>query len=254
MGERKFVKTEDIMGYPVDNLTYEKIVMDLPEYLNSEKKMTAISVNPQIIVEGEKHPLVLELIKKSTHRIPDGIGIVLVSKMTKGSIKERVAGIELMKAFLRYADEHGKSIFLFGAKPEILKDAAASIQREYRNLILKGTIDGYTSLSEKEVVDQINQTKPDFLFVALGFPRQEEWLERNVPFLNASVFQDVGGSFDVLSGHVKRAPQFFIDVHLEWLYRSLSDPKRIGRIFQLPVFLVKSLWWKVRNNDKTHNK
>lgn len=244
------MKTENIMGYPVDNLTYAKIIADLPGYLDSEKKMTVVSLNPQIIVEGKEHPLVLELIQKSTHRIPDGIGIVLVSKLTKGPIKERVAGIELMKAFLRYANDHEKSIFLYGAQPEILKDAAANVKKDYPNLMISGTIDGYTSLSEDEVVYQINQTQPDFLFVALGFPRQEEWLARNVPSLNVSVFQDVGGSFDILSGHVKRAPQFFIDAHLEWLYRSLSNPKRIGRIFQLPVFLVKSLWWKVRDKNE----
>ncbi len=110
-------------------------------------------------------------------------------------------------------------------------------------------IDGYTNLSEEEVVERINRAKPDFLFVALGFPKQEEWLARNIERLDVSVFQDVGGSFDVLSGHVKRAPQFFIDTHLEWLYRSLTDRKRFKRILQLPVFVIKSLCWKVRTKD-----
>lgn len=114
---------------------------------------------------------------------------------------------------------------------------------------IAGAIDGYTTLSEDQVVEQINQAAPDFLFVALGFPRQEQWLARNSERLKVSIFQDVGGSFDVLSGHVKRAPQFYLDHHLEWLYRSLSNPARIGRIFQLPVFVVKSLWWKMRNNE-----
>jgi N-acetylglucosaminyldiphosphoundecaprenol N-acetyl-beta-D-mannosaminyltransferase len=89
-----------------------------------------------------------------------------------------------------------------------------------------------------------------FLFVALGFPKQEQWLAKNIDKLSVNVFQDVGGSFDVLSGHVKRAPQFYIDHHLEWLYRSLSNPARIGRIFQLPFFIVKSLWWKLKGGNK----
>ena len=83
----------------------------------------------------------------------------------------------------------------------------------------------------------------------MGFPKQEQWLSKNIDQINASIFQDVGGSLDVLSGHVKRAPQFFIKYHLEWLYRSLSNPKRLGRILQLPVFVVKSLWWKVRRRN-----
>src|SRR5699024_4070671 len=109
MGGETTVTTEKIMGVPVDGITYADILDDLPNYLESHKKMTAISVNPQIIVESQKYPDIIEFIKKSTHRIPDGIGIVLVSKLTGGKIKERVAGIELMKQFLTYANKNGKS-------------------------------------------------------------------------------------------------------------------------------------------------
>ncbi|AYW46823.1 glycosyltransferase [Tetragenococcus koreensis] len=242
------------MGVPIDVITYNDIINDLPNYLHNDKKMSAISVNPQIIVEGQNHSEIYDFIEKSTHRIPDGIGIVLVSKLTGGQIKERVAGIELMVRFLDYANAYGKSIFLYGAKPEVVADAATQIEKDYPNLTLSGQIDGYTTLSEKEIIKKINQAKPDFLFVALGFPKQEKWLAKNISRLDVSVFQDVGGSFDVLSGHVKRAPQFFIDVHLEWLYRSVTDPKRFKRILQLPVFVIKSLFWKVRTkNDKKNS-
>ncbi|GAA3014037.1 WecB/TagA/CpsF family glycosyltransferase [Tetragenococcus solitarius] len=246
--------TEEIMGVPVDVLTYDDIVNDLPNYLNNNgKKMSAISVNPQIIVEGQKYPEIYPFIKRSTHRIPDGIGIVLVSKLIGGQIKERVAGIELMYRFLEYANKEKKSIFLYGAKPAVVDDAALQIKKNYPDLKLSGKIDGYTNLTEEEIIQKINLACPDFLFVALGFPKQEEWLARNIPRLDVSVFQDVGGSFDVLSGHVKRAPQFFINVHLEWLYRSLSDPKRFKRILQLPLFVIKSLCWKVCIKDDKKN-
>lgn len=241
--------TEKIMDFPVDIINYDDIIDDLSNYLQTEKKMSAISVNPQIIIEGQSYPEIQEFVKESTHRIPDGIGIVLVSKLTGGQIKERVAGIELMFRFLDYANAYKKSIFLYGAKPQVVTDAAKQIKKDYPNLILSDKIDGYTNLSEEEVVERINRAKPDFLFVALGFPKQEEWLARNIERLDVSVFQDVGGSFDVLSGHVKRAPQFFIDTHLEWLYRSLTDRKRFKRILQLPVFVIKSLFWKVRTKD-----
>jgi len=205
--------TEKIMGFPVDTINYDDVIDDLPKYLQTDKKMSAISVNPQIIIEGQDYPEIQEFVKKSTHRIPDGIGIVLVSKLTGGQIKERVAGIELMFRFLDYANAYKKSIFLYGAKPQVVSDAAEQIKKDYPNLILSDKIDGYTNFSEEEVVERINKVKPDFLFVALGFPKQEEWLARNIERLDVSVFQDVGGSFDVLSGHVKRAPQFFIDTH-----------------------------------------
>ncbi|EOL48970.1 WecB/TagA/CpsF family glycosyltransferase [Enterococcus phoeniculicola] len=243
------MKQDTMMGVPIDALTYEEIVKDIPEYLETDKKMTAISVNPQIVTEARKYPEIVSFIKESTHRIPDGIGIVMVSKLTKGPIKTRVAGIELMTKFLAYANEHKRSVFFYGAKPEVIKDAVKNIQNQYPDLHIKGAVDGYTKLTEEELVDQINDQQPDFLFVGLGFPRQEQWLARNVDKLNVSIFQDVGGSFDVFSGHVKRAPQFYIDYHLEWLYRSVSNPKRIGRIFQLPVFVWKSLLWKMRKKE-----
>lgn len=237
------MKTEEIMDIPVDNVTYKTIMAELPDYFKSDKKMTVVSVNPQIIVEGQNFPEIVRFIKKCTHRIPDGIGVVLVSKLIGGSIKERITGYDLMLHFLNYANDHQNSVFFYGAKPEILEDMIKNIAQDYPNLKIIGHVDGYTDMLEKDVVKEINKVSPDFLFVALGFPKQELWLSRNVQNLNVSVFQDVGGSFDVLSGHVKRAPNFFIKYHLEWLYRSVSNPKRLGRIFQLPIFVTKSLIW-----------
>lgn len=238
---------EEIMEICVDQVTYDSIISDIPNYLYTDKKMTAISVNPQIILEGQKYPEIVNFVNSATHRIPDGIGIVLVSKLFGGKINERVAGIELMMRFLEYANRNHLSAFFYGAKPTILKDALSNINRDFPNLKITGGIDGYTELKEEEIVKQINKTKPNFLFVALGFPKQEEWLSRNISKIDASIFQDVGGSLDVISGHVKRAPNFFIKTHTEWLYRSLSNPKRIGRIFQLPIFLIKSILWKLKN-------
>lgn len=237
---------EEIIGVPVDNITYEDIMSDLPIYIQSNNKMTVISVNPQIIVGSNKYPDVVNFIKKATHRIPDGIGIVIVSKMTGGQIGERVTGYDLMVKFLEYANFNKKSCFFYGAKPDVLTDALINIQSLFPDLVIAGSIDGYTNKSNEEIIFEINQKEPDFLFIALGFPRQEQWLHQNLSKLDAKVFQDVGGSFDVLSGHVKRAPDFFIKNHLEWLYRSLSNPTRFYRILQLPIFVVKSLAWHIR--------
>jgi N-acetylglucosaminyldiphosphoundecaprenol N-acetyl-beta-D-mannosaminyltransferase len=237
------MKTDVIMGIPVDSLTKEDVLKDVTFSLNNGKKMSIISVNPQIVSESNKYPEIVEFIKQGTHRIPDGIGIVLVSRIKKGNIRARLAGFDIMMELLQYANEKKKSIFLYGAHSEVLKDALRNIRVSYPDLQILGSIDGYTNLTEREVVEEINKKNPDFLFVALGFPRQELFLARNINILNATVFQDIGGSLDVISGHAKRAPNFFIKWHLEWLYRSLSSPKRIGRILQLPVFLIKSLGW-----------
>lgn len=234
------------MGIPVDYLTYERILNDVKDFTEiKNEKMTITSVNPQIMIGTKKYPEVVEFIKKSTHRIPDGIGIVLASKLTGGKITSRITGFDLMLKLLEYANDNKKSVFFYGATPKVLSKMIENLAIQYPNLVISGGIDGYTVLPNKEIIEEINQVKPDFLFVAMGFPKQEIWLNQNYESLEVKVFQDVGGSFDVLSGEVKRAPKFFVDNHLEWLYRSLSDPKRIYRIFQLPIFLLRSLFWKV---------
>lgn len=244
------MNNELIMGVPVDHITYKMILRDVKNCLESEyEKLTITSVNPQILVGTKKFPEVIEFIEKSTHRIPDGVGIVLASKLTGGQIKNRVTGFDLMLELLKLGNANGKKAFFYGAKPDVLNKMLKNIAIEYPKLIISGGVDGYTSLSDDELIEMINRAKPDFLFVAMGFPKQEIWLNQNYERLYVKVFQDVGGSFDVLSGEVKRAPQFFMDYHLEWLYRSLRDPKRIYRIFQLPVFIIKSLYWKLINQE-----
>lgn len=240
------MSSELILGLPVDHVNYESVMLDVVKCIESDDhQLTITSVNPQIAIGAGSYPEVVDFVKRSSHRIPDGIGMVIVSKLTGGKIKERVTGFDLMIKLLQYADNEHKSAFFYGARPEILEAALENITKQYPNLKIAGGIDGYTNLTDKEIVEKINQKSPDFLFVAMGFPKQEMWLNKNYLQLNVKVFQDVGGSFDVISGTVKRAPAFFINHHLEWLYRSLSNPKRIGRIFQLPIFVVKSLLWKV---------
>lgn len=239
------MKTEQVIGIPVDAITYESILADVPQYFRDEKKLVALSINPQIALEAQNYPELITFINQGvSHRIPDGIGIVLVSKLRRGAIKERVAGIELMTRFLEYAEINQKRAFFYGAKPEVLEAAIENLQQIYPKLQIVGAIDGYTKKSDWEIIAEMNESKTDFIFVGLGFPKQELWLAEHLDQLEAVVYQDVGGSFDVFSGFVKRAPDIFIKLNLEWLYRSLANPKRIGRIFQLPVFLWKAMVYK----------
>lgn len=244
------MKTEYILGIPVDVITLTDIITELPERLQQTEKTLYLSINPQIALHASNYPEVMGLIETASHRIPDGIGIVKASQQQGGAIKKRVTGIELMYQLLDYANQKSESIFLYGAKPEVLADTVKVIERDYPDLKIAGWVDGYTSLTESEIVAKINQVKPTFVFVALGFPRQEQWLARNYQAIDAQVFQDVGGSFDVISGHVKRSPQLFISLHLEWLYRSLSSPKRLYRLLEVPVFMFRSKKWYQKNKKR----
>ena len=238
------METEYIMGLPVDLVTRQSLIQALPADLARKETIIYKSMNPQIMLHARQYPEVLDLIEAAAYRIPDGIGIVKASQLLGGQIQERVAGIELMYDLLAYADAHQLRIFLYGAKPEVVALAQENIQRTYPGLTMAGYIDGYTSMSEAEIVAAINASQAQMVFVALGFPRQEQWLARNYQALEAQVLQDVGGSLDVISGTVKRAPDFFIKTNLEWAYRSLSNPKRMYRIFELPRFMWQAWRYK----------
>lgn len=230
------METEYIGGLPVDNLTYQQIDEDLLKYLAANKKMVITSVNPQITLQAMENPAVKQYIERASHRIADGIGVVKMSKLLGGHITERITGIEVMQHCLEFANTYGYRIFLYGAKKEVVNQAAANIQKKYPNILVAGTLHGYTSRDNEAIVKKINETHPTFLFVALGSPKQELFLEHNFEQLDAKVLLDVGGTFDVLAGAVKRAPKFYLNNNLEWLYRSLSM-KRYDRLVQIPKYV-----------------
>ncbi|MCM2138027.1 WecB/TagA/CpsF family glycosyltransferase [Vagococcus fluvialis] len=242
-------QSEKILDVPVDLITVSDIISDIPNYVNQQKKMTLTSINPQILLVAQKNQQVKRFLVESTHRFADGIGVVKVSKWTKGRIKTRVPGIEVMEQVLKYAAENQLSTYFYGAKSEVVEQAISNFKKEYQNLIVAGYTDGYTKKSESELVNEINEKKTDILFVALGSPKQEEWLEKNMPHLNCLIFQTIGGSLDVKSGFTKRAPDVWIKLNLEWVYRSFSNPKRLYRILQVPEFVFKSLLWRLKHKE-----
>ena len=234
-------QVEYFLNIPVDVITYQDIIDNVPTYIKENKQMTIASVNPQIVLKSKKHPQALSYVQEATYRIPDGIGIVKASQMKNGQINERLTGIELMYQLLEVANELEEKVFLYGAKPLVVKKAKAVIEEQYPKLQVVGAVNGYTNMSEEDLIKEINESQAKFLFVALGFPKQEEWLHKYAKELNVNILEDVGGSFDVISGSVKRAPQWFIEANLEWLYRGFTSPRHFKRLFQLPVFMWK-IW------------
>ena len=164
-----------------------------------------------------------------------------------------VTGIDLMGALLNHANETKKTVYLLGGKPGIAEKAGKNIVSQHPNLILLGTHHGYFSgvhtgkkghAEEKQIVEEIASQKPDLLFVALGAPGQEYFIDTYKSVLNAKLLMGVGGSLDVISGEVKRAPEFYQKAGLEWLYRLIKEPSRIGRMAALPKFMIKVIFSK----------
>ncbi|WOV84715.1 WecB/TagA/CpsF family glycosyltransferase [Sporosarcina jeotgali] len=232
---------ESYLGVNVSPLTYEGIIEEICLRISRNEQSTIIAVNPEKVMTAQKDPQVRDLINGATFQIADGVGILLASKLKKGTITSRVTGVDMMARLLKFAQDDQQPIYLYGAKKEVVEKAAANIQKDYPGIPIAGMTDGYEQ-DEEALVQRIHDSGARILFVALGSPKQELWIRRNMERLrNVLVFQGVGGSFDVFSGTVKRAPSFFRKTGTEWFYRLCSDPKRIKRQLNLPRFLVRVL-------------
>ena len=192
----------------------------------------------QLCIEENKY---YDLINSADLIIPDGIGVIKASRILGTPLKEKVAGIELGERTLAIASEKGYSVYFLGAKPGVAEQAAANMREKYPALTVAGIHDGYFKKEGEEneaVLAAIRAASPDVLYVCLGVPAQEKWIDANRAALGSvKLCLALGGSLDVWAGNVKRAPKLFIKLGLEWFYRLCCEPKRIGRMMKLPKFL-----------------
>ena len=169
--------------------------------------------------------------------LPDGVGVVKGAAMLGTPLKEKTPGIEFAGHLMAKMAEGGKSLYLLGAKPGVAELAAKRLQAQYPGLRIAGAHDGYFQ-EDGPVVEEIRRSGADCVFVCLGAPKQEKWMAANGAATGASLLCGLGGSLDVFAGVVARAPKFWSDHGLEWFYRLCKEPRRIGRMMKLPLFLV----------------
>lgn len=242
MATDKKVPAVKIFGVKFDNVTADEAHRKFLTMMESDKLKTIYTPNTEMIMKAQEDSIFKTVLNEGDLVVPDGIGVVLASKIHHLGLTERVPGIELMSMILEYCNRTGKSIFLFGGKPGVADGAAQKILMTYPNLKVVGTRDGYFNSNETfDILDEINEKKPDVLFVALGAPKQEKWIHDNKKILNTRVAMGVGGSLDVWAGTAKRAPLFFQKFGLEWFYRLVTQPTRFMRMMSLPRFMVKVL-------------
>lgn len=217
--------------------------------LNNGKKFI-ITANPEIFMYSNNNKDVSKmLLDKNNLIVPDGISIVKSAKYFNVNIKERITGIDISYKLLEYANIYNKSIYLFGAKKEVLELLQKVIKEKYPKIKLLGITDGY--VNDKDIVfDKIKKLKPDIVLVALGVPIQEQLIYKHLSSFDKGIFMGVGGSFDVISGYKKRAPKVFIKLNLEWFYRIMCEPKRIKRFYKNNILFIK----KIRKESKKINR
>ena len=223
----------NLLGIDIDKYTFDEAI----EYAKS-KKGQVVTINPEMIDYAAKNAVFASIIKNAELVIPDGIGVQLGLKILGHNIK-RIPGIEFAKRLI--AELEGRPVALIGAKPNVIQKAVENLKNEYPNLNLVYVHDGYFEDTDK-ILDEVCAKEPELVLAALGSPKQEEFIYRLKKMLPDALMIGVGGSFDVWSGEVERAPQIYQKLWLEWLYRTLKEPKRFKRIFPaLPLFVLKVL-------------
>ena len=225
----------------VDALDMTTILSAAQDSVTQHGQISIFAVNPEKVIRAESDNGLRNALLRSEFLIPDGIGAVFALRL-EGYEVDRVPGSELMPALCQHAASRGWSVYLLGASEAVNQKAAQALQCDYPGLAIAGRQHGYFAEdSSKAIVEAINLAKPDILFVALGSPAQELWIDCWRHELDVRVLQGVGGTFDVLAGEVRRAPRVWRRWNLEWLYRLLSNPKRILRQRALPLFAWRLL-------------
>ena len=235
----------NVLGIQFDNLTREEARQAGRELLRGSDFHYVVTPNPEFLLAAEKDLEFQKILNRADLVLPDGIGVVYSAKILGTPLKERVAGFDFACDMLEELNELGGRLYLLGAKPGVADAAAEKMRERFPGLVIAGTNDGYFQ-DDDPVVEKINAAQPDLLLVCLGAPKQELWMQRNAPRLRVGLMAGLGGSLDVFAGNVKRAPKLFQKLGLEWFYRLLKEPKRIGRMMKLPKFLFAAIGCKLR--------
>lgn len=203
----------------------------LKDHLLNEKRMFLVTANPEAFMLGKTDPEMEKLLlDEETAMAADAIGLVKGGKMIGVHLPERIPGVEIAQKLMEYGSEYRKTIFLLGAKQEVIDALCAVIADKYPNLTVCGAVNGYVKDKDAVFADMKN-LEPDIVLVALGMPAQEKLIYKHFRNFRKGIFVGVGGSFDVLSGMKQRAPEFFIKHNLEWFYRLAKEPGRIKRFY-----------------------
>ena len=232
------MKTE-ILGIQFDNLSREEAKAAGAAMLRSQDFHYAVTPNPEFILAADKDLEFQKILNKADLVLPDGIGVVYSAQILGRPLKGRVAGFDFACDMLDVLDQLGGRLYLLGAKPGVAEEAGRQILETHPNIVLCGVHDGYFKDFDP-VARQVAEARPDLLFVCLGAPKQEKWIARFGLLTGAKLAIGLGGCLDVFAGNVERAPEKWQKAGMEWAYRLMKEPKRIGRMAKLPLVLVKA--------------
>ena len=236
MGDRATV-----LGVGIDIVTMAEAVDHVEGFIHDGLPHLVATANAEMVMMAQEDTELAAALASAALVVPDGAGVVWAARYNQQPVAERVAGFDLTQHLLEVSARKGYRIFFFGGAPGVADTAAEVAGKLYPGIHVVGIINGFFQIDDHlRIIEQIKKAKPHILIVALGVPKQEKWLHKHLAILEVPVCMGVGGTLDVMAGISKRAPLWMQKSCLEWLYRLLCQPERIGRMVALPKFV-----WKV---------
>jgi len=231
-----------ILGVDIDNITIEEAGEITKKLIKESNKSCKIVVAPntEFIMMAQKDEEFYNILQSAELATPDSVGVMLGGKFQKNPFKQRIPGQEYFRKVLEVGEKENWTFYLLGGRGEVPKIATENLKKIYPNVNIVGYHEGFFEEdSEKEVIQEINELKPNVLFVAMGAPIQEKWIAKHKNELKVDIAAGQGGTFDYEAGRIKRAPKVIQKLGIEWLWRLILEPSRIFRMVVLPIYLFK---------------
>jgi len=241
------IDTVNILGTSVANMAMHEVLEWVRIMIEQGKPRHIVTANAEILHKAYVEPEFMRVLAKADLITADGSGVMWAAKALGNPISEKVSGVDLVDHLLTLAEEKSWKIYLFGAAPEVVEKAVLNSLSKHPLLRVAGFQHGYYSQQEIEgIVANISSIKPDVILVAMGVPRQELFIQQYLKDLNVPIAIGVGGTFDVMAGVAKRAPEWMRSYGLEWFYRLYKQPSRFRRMLALPKFVLEVLGQRMR--------
>jgi len=231
-----------LLGVKIHRVTMGKTLEAICRFIESGKPHMVVTADASMVAMARKDDELRQIINSADLVTPDGSGLLWGAKTLGMPLAERVSGVDISRGICRMSGDMGFSIFFLGSDPGVAAAASENLRKHYPDMRVAGTHHGYFKPEEDaEIVQMVRQSGAGVLLAGMGIPRQEKWISKHLADLGVTVAIGVGGSMDVFSGKVKRAPKWMQDHGLEWVYRLCQDPSKIKKVSILPKFVLMVL-------------